>query len=239
MKVLVFQHVSHEHPGSLSEFAKEFGVQLPTISFWEKYSIPKISLFDGLLVMGGPMGVYEPADIFPSRDDEIAAVKEAVKQKIPILGLCLGSQLLAHALGAKVHPNIQKGKHVKEIGYYRVHLTSAGQKSPLFRGFSDIIDVLQWHGDTFDLPKDATHLATSPLCQNQAFSYRSAYGCLFHMEFTPEMVETQIEVDRKWIHKDFDIDETLLKNQAREYASKMKSQARKFFENFLQIIKNK
>lgn len=236
MKFLVFQHVPHENLGLISDVLKELGVEADVVKLWEDYKVPDLSQFDGLIIMGGPMGVYEN---YPSEQDELATIKKALG-KIPIIGFCLGSQLLAHALGAKVYPNIKDGKKVKEIGYYQVNLTNDGLNDPILRGFSTPMRVFQWHGDAFDLPKGAKLLATNSNCINQAFVYgeNHAYGFLFHFEFTPKMVENQIKIDKEWIHQDFVMDEEKLRKEAREYASLMEDQCRRLFNNFISIVKN-
>jgi GMP synthase-like glutamine amidotransferase len=209
MKLLVLQHVSHEHPGYISQYAHEKEIILDIVELWKPYTIPNTSKYGGLIIMGGPMGAYEN---YPSRDDEIHTIKNALGN-IPILGFCLGSQLLAYALGTDVHPNIQDGKKIKEVGYFQVDLTKDGKKSKILKNLPSPLKVLQWHGDVFDLPKDATLLASSPLCLNQAFSYKNAYGFLFHFEFTPDMISGQIEIDKKWIHEDNEINEKFLLNE--------------------------
>ena len=236
MKFLVFQHVPHEHPGLISDFAQERGIKLNIVEFWKPYKIPPLTNHDALIIMGGPMGVYEAKDVFPSKDEELSIIKK-ILGKIPIFGFCLGSQLLAYALGAAVHPNIKNGKHIKEIGYYNVDLTKEGMESPIFRGFPQKFEVLQWHGDAFDLPKDTNLLASSTNCTNQVFSFHHAYGILFHLEFKPEMVEKQIEFDRQWIHKDFEIDEQKLLAEAKQKESLMRAQSETLLNNFLDICK--
>lgn len=235
MKFLVFQHIENEYPGFIAEAARAKGISLDTVEFWKPYRIPSLSNYDGLIIMGGPMGVYDGKDIFPSKEEELAIIKEAIG-KIPMLGICLGSQLIAHALGAAVHKNIMDGKHIKEIGYYDIDLTADGQNSSLFKGIPSKFNVLQWHGDAFELPNESKLLATSPACTNQAFSYKNAYGLLFHMEFTPEMVEKQIEVDKNWIHKDFEIDEGKLMEEAKEKESLMRAQSEMLLNNFLGLL---
>lgn len=234
---LVLQHVEHEHPGLLTEAAKKHGVGLEVVELWKPYKIPNVLNYQGLIIMGGPMGVYEN---YPSKRDEIETIKKALG-KVPIIGFCLGSQLLAHALGADVHPNIVDGKKTKEAGYYTVDLTDAGLRDTILKGFNSPMEVLQWHGDAFDLPKGATLLATSPLCTNQAFRFnldsgKPVYGFLFHFEFTPQMIDRQIEIDKSWIHTDIDVDEEKLKVQAREKAKLMEEQCQRLFDNFLEIV---
>jgi len=240
MKFLVFQHVPHEHPGLLTQCARENGVELTVIEFWKPYRIPQPEDFDALMIMGGPIGVYDNADVFPSKNDEVDFIKKALEKKTPMIGFCLGSQLIAHTLGARVYPNMRNSKKIKEIGYYDVNLTQEGKADPIFKGLTSPIKVLQWHGDAFDLPDGAQLLATSPACANQAFRYGgNAYGILFHNEFTPEMIEKQIETDRVWIHDQFELDEELLKKQADEYRDWIAQQCRLLFKNFLHIVTSK
>ncbi|MGH7245301.1 MAG: type 1 glutamine amidotransferase [Candidatus Levyibacteriota bacterium] len=236
MKFLLFQHVPHEHPGLIADFAKKNNIELIVIKFWEHYEIPEIVGFDALIIMGGPMGVYEGPDIFPSKVEELAAIRKAMHENIPVLGFCLGSQLLASALGAEVHPNIVDGKKVKEIGYFTINLTKEGQKSPLFQGFEQKTEVLEWHGDAFDLPNGAQLLASSTDCTNQAFSFGKNFGLLFHFEFTPDMVKNQIAVDNKWIHEDYELSEDQLNKHAAEVAEKMKRESEMLLTNFVSVI---
>lgn len=234
MKFLVFQHVPHENPGLIKEWAKERGVKLKILKLWQEYTMPEKDPFDALIIMGGPMGVYEN---YPSEKDELKFIR-SVLGKTPIIGFCLGCQLLAHALGAKVYPNIKRGKKVKEIGYCQVEFTASGKKDPLYSGFPSPLTVLQWHGDAFDLPAGAKLLASSKECKNQAFVFgKNAYGMLFHNEFTPKMIIGQIKIDKTWIHTDHEIDEEELKKEAVKREKQMRKQCFLLMDNFLKIVR--
>ena len=232
MKLLVFQHVPHEHPGFIAQYARDKNIELNITELWKPYVMPKADEHNALIILGGPMGVYEGADKYPSKNDEVNYIRKSLG-RLPILGFCLGSQILAYGLGAKVYKN-QK----KEIGYYNVELTEEGKANRLFRGFASPIKVLQWHGDTFDLPKGAELLATAPDCQNQAFVYgTNAYGLQFHTEFTPEMIKKQIETDRQWIHDGFELNENRLEREAGDLLELMENQTKSLLDNFVSVIK--
>ncbi|MDR3642964.1 MAG: type 1 glutamine amidotransferase [Candidatus Doudnabacteria bacterium] len=233
MKFLVLQHVPHEHPGLISAWAEQRGVGLTIVGMWKPYRRPKAGDFDAVIILGGPMAVYEE---FPSKNDELAFIKDALDKDKHILGFCLGAQLLANALGAKVYPNEKNGRPVKEIGYYDIRLTDFGTEDPLFKNFQPAIKVLQWHGDTFDLPERGILLASSDDCKNQAFKCHKSYGVQFHMEFTPQMVEKLILEDREWIYKDYQLDDEQLKQQSKAYEELMAKQCNLLMDNFIATI---
>ncbi len=140
---------------------------------------------DLLIVLGGPIGVYETGD-YPFLSHEIAMVGERLARGLPTLGICLGAQLMAAALGARVYPS-----GIKEIGWKPVTLSEAGRDSCLAPSVEPGLPVLHWHGDTFDLPGGAVHLASSDLCENQAFLFGpNALALQFHLETTAEALES-------------------------------------------------
>src|SRR5262245_48202866 len=188
MRALVLQHVAVEGPGTLAPYLEARGWKLETVALHAGARPPEDAQgYQAIIVMGGPMGVYDEAE-YPFLRDEHHFLRRAIAQGVPLLGICLGSQLLAKALGARVYRNPQK-----EIGWYTVDLTPAGAADPLFAGLTTPVPVFQWHGDAFDLPVGATSLASSPLCTHQAFRYGDrVYGLLFHLELTPAVIDSWI-----------------------------------------------
>ena len=185
MKVLVLQHLDVEHPGVFRDFLKEDGATLTTVELDVGETIPDLDPFDVMIVMGGPQDVWQE-DQFPWLVAEKAAIRRwAVDLGRPFLGLCLGHQLLAEAVGGRVGP----GK-VPEVGALQVELTDAGLGDPLFAGVPNPVPVLQWHGaEVKALPEGAVSLARSDVCEIQAFRYGTrAYGLQCHVEATRDTV---------------------------------------------------
>ena len=183
-RVLVLQHVAAEGPGAIGAALAARGMELRTVRIDLGQPVPRdAGGAAGLVVMGGPRGVYE-AGRFPHLADELRLIESFLKSGLPILGICLGSQLLAAALGARVRPS-----GFKEIGWHPVRLRDAAGGDPLWSGLPETFTAFHWHGDTFDLPAGAVRLASSELTENQAFHWGpSAYGLLFHLEVDAEQV---------------------------------------------------
>jgi GMP synthase (glutamine-hydrolysing) len=186
--LLVLQHISCEPPAAFEEELLDRGLELVRVELDEGEAIPERDGFAGIVVMGGPMGAYED-DAHPWLAGEKRYLREAVARDIPVWGVCLGAQLLAAALGARVY----RGPEA-EVGLLPVELTEAAADDPVFGDAPRSIPTLQWHGDTFDLPEDATLLARSPAYRNQAFRVGRSYGLQFHVEVTPELAAQWGEV---------------------------------------------
>jgi GMP synthase (glutamine-hydrolysing) len=183
-KVLVFQHVANEILGTLNPSLKQQGLRIRYVNFErDPNAQPTIDKYNGLIVLGGHMGVYE-ADQYTHIKTEMKLIEEALKKDVPILGICLGAQILAHVLGSEVRKAPEK-----EMGWYDIDLTPAGEKSLLLSHFKKTEKIFQMHGDTFDIPKSCEHLAQSKICPAQAFSYgRKVYGLQFHLEVDEAMI---------------------------------------------------
>ena len=189
-KLLVFQHSAREPLGVLDPMLRRAGFRIRYINFSRQPDVkPDVSRYNGLVVLGGPMNV-DQAHLHPHLATEIEVIKEALALDIPILGICLGAQLLAAALGANVQPN-----SVREIGWYRLHPTAAANGDPLCRHLDGSQHVFQWHAYTFDLPDGAVHLASTPTCPNQAFRFGDrAYGLQFHLEADLQLIKRWLDV---------------------------------------------
>jgi GMP synthase-like glutamine amidotransferase len=185
MRILVFQHVAVEHPGAFRQLWREHGDEWRTVELDAGELVPDLNDFDLLVVMGGPMDVWQE-DLYPWLRPEKAAIRHWVKDLgRPFLGICLGHQLLAAALGGVVRLMDQP-----EIGIGEVTLTDAGRRDPLFAGFAPLVETFQWHGaEISQLPDGAEVLAMNSSCPIQAFRYgRHAYGLQYHVEITASTV---------------------------------------------------
>jgi len=188
-RLLVFQHVPHEILGTLDPLLRASGFRIRYVNFSRQPDArPDVSDYHGLIVLGGPMNC-DQSDRHPHLAAEIEIIQEALTHGKPVLGICLGAQLIARALGARVSRN-----PVKEIGWYDLSPTEAGKTDPLFSKLADRQMIFQWHGDTFEIPDGAVHLASSPDCRNQAFKYGDhVYALQFHLEVDEPMI-------RRWLH---------------------------------------
>ena len=189
-KLLVLQHVAHEILGTLDPLLRSYGFRNRYVNFGrEPGAKPSVDGYHGLVILGGPMNV-DQVDQFPHLAAELNVVREALDRDIPILGICLGSQLLARALGSAVYPNVSK-----EIGWYPLSPTGAAASDPLLGHLRDPENIFQWHGDTFDIPESAVHLASSPSCRNQAFRYGDrTYGFQFHLEVDSGLIHRWLSI---------------------------------------------
>ena len=181
MRVLAFRHVPFEGLGLLEPALSARGVSIHYVDAYQPGAvIPRAADYAALIFLGGPMSVN---DDLPYLRLEMEVIRDAVARRQPVLGICLGAQLIAKALGAKVFVNTRK-----EIGWFDLQFTSAAADDPLFSGLSTET-VFHWHGETFDLPPGAELLASSELCRNQIFRIKPhVYGLQCHLEVTPAMV---------------------------------------------------
>lgn len=189
-KLLVCQHVPHEILGTLNPMLKRAGFRIRYVNFGRHPDAqPSLDGYDGLVVLGGPMSAYDDHRL-PHLAVEMKLIDSAMQRNLPVLGICLGAQLLARTLGARVYAN-----PIKEIGWYDVVPSDHAETDPLLGEFDDRETLFQWHGDTFEIPSGAFHLAASRQCANQAFRYgANIYGFQFHLEVDEPMILRWLKV---------------------------------------------
>ncbi|NWG01516.1 MAG: type 1 glutamine amidotransferase [Syntrophaceae bacterium] len=187
MNVLIVKHIEIEGPGLIEIYLKKEKIPNQILNLGTGFPLPKLDSFTHIVILGGPMNVYEE-NRYPFLREEDFFIKEAIQRGKSILGICLGAQLIAKALGAKVFKSPEK-----EIGWYDVSLTRIGSIDPLFSNLPKTFSVFQWHEDTFEIPHGARLIATSSSVLYQAFRYGdNAYGLQFHLEVTEGMIQEWI-----------------------------------------------
>jgi GMP synthase (glutamine-hydrolysing) len=237
LKVLVLQHISCEPPGEFEEVLKARRASIHRVELDELEPLPDWREFGAVVAMGGPMSVNDDAS-FPWLTAEKRLIREAVQAGTPFWGTCLGVQLLAASLGARVYSGSRP-----EVGLLPVTLTEEAMRDPVFQGLPRELLALQWHGDTFDLPEGAVLLASSPAYPAQAFRWgRSAYGVQFHLEVDAKLAA---EWGRVPVYKEA-LDRALgpgameaLVSEVRDQSAGMLSTARTLFESWLRVTVDK
>jgi GMP synthase-like glutamine amidotransferase len=224
MSVLILKNASVEGPGTIGDHIRAAGASFTVVDLEQGQPLPDHRAFSHLVVMGGPMAVYE-MDRTPYLKDEAALIEKGIKAGMRVLGVCLGAQLLAHVLGARVYA----GGH-KETGWYDVSLTDDGMGDSCMQRLAvdgrNIAQVFQWHGDTFDLPRDAVRLASSAVYPNQAFRHGGGvYALQFHIEVTPGIVHG-------WLKNEQGVDLPLIDKRSHDLFGPYLTRARAFYRAF-------
>ncbi len=183
MRIHYLQHVPFEDLANIEAWAKKRGHEISGTMLFQDEPFPELSEFDWLMIMGGPMNIYEH-DRYPWLGREKEFIGRAIAADKIVLGICLGAQLMADALGGGVRRNEQK-----EIGWLPVRLTPEAKSSKIFRVLPDNFVAFHWHGDTFDIPPAAVRMAESQACKNQAFEIGRAVGLQFHLESSMDSID--------------------------------------------------
>lgn len=218
--VLFIQNTRVEGSGCLGDLLKNDGFEITLVN--AKHEPLSEKDFSLVVILGAPESAN---DDLPYLQAQQHLIKNCVEKNIPVLGICLGSQLIAKTFGAKVY----RGLH-KEIGFYND--LKIYNNSPLFSNFKNPFTVFHWHGDTFDLPEDAVRLASSEHYLNQAFQYKSAVGLQFHLEVNEEMVNLWLDNSEEKLQQIPYIDPQKIRLDINENISKVKSNMKNFYNNF-------
>ena len=205
MRLHYLQHVPFEDLARIENWAEDRGHELSRTLLFDGQELPGIDEFDWLVIMGGPMNIYEE-DKYPWLASEKRFIRDASASNKIVLGICLGGQLIADVLGGKVRRNLYK-----EIGWHPVKLTPEGQKSRIFGVLPNTFMAFHWHGDTFEIPPQALRAAESESCANQAFMLGKTVGLQFHLESSMDSIDHLIKncsdelVDGKYIQSQEEI----------------------------------
>ena len=226
--VLVVQNIGCEHLGNLSRLFESDGYNISLLNAQKDSIQTEINSYSGIIILGGPMSVYDNYDYFK---DQQKLIKKAVDIQIPILGICLGSQLIAESLGGTVYPG-----NLKEIGWYNIEITENGSRD-IFNGVKSLKNkVFQWHGDTFHLPKSAVILAKSDTYV-QAFRINSAIGIQFHIEINESMIEEWVKIYSKEV-LDLKLDKTNIMPQQKKQIMDLFILCKLVYNNFKEMMQN-
>jgi len=227
---LILQHEPLEGPGTIAEEIRAAGHGIKTIRIDQKEKVPAdLSPFAGLVVMGGTMGVYDQGKL-PHLKEEITLLQKAVQSEKPVLGICLGSQLLATAIGVEVKPG------EKEIGWVPVHKMPEACKDPVLRRLPENFQALMWHGDHFPLPKGASHLLGTQKCGCAGFRFgKKAYGLVPHLEMTAAMIDEMVTACRKELAA-AQVEPAQILEDSSEYAEPTEELARTMWKAWVGLV---
>ncbi|MCD9028634.1 gamma-glutamyl-gamma-aminobutyrate hydrolase family protein [Luteimonas sp. BDR2-5] len=234
-RILVFQHVAAEPLGTLDPLIRQRGHRIRFVNFErEPDAQPNVDRYRGLIVLGGPMNVEEQ-HVRPHLRTELRAIERMLQQGKPVLGICLGAQLLAHVLGAPVRRIARP-----EIGWYPLRTTDAGRSDRILGPIGSDAAVFQWHGRHFQIPETATHLAWTEHCEQQAFRWGdNAYGFQFHLEMDEPLIERWLAnpvYRAELLASGLPHDADAIRAHTRAHIATMQAQADQVFNNFLDLI---
>jgi GMP synthase (glutamine-hydrolysing) len=227
---LVLQHIACEPPGIYEDVLDERRATLHRVEIDAGEELPDWRQFDAIVAMGGPMSVNDDGAL-PWLRDEKELVAAAVRSGKPFWGVCLGVQLLAASLGARVYPGDEP-----EVGVLPVELTTEGARDPVFSVLPPTLPALQWHGDTFDIPDGAVRLAGSRAYPNQAFRFENAYGVQFHLEVPGSMAREWLDVPEYASALEQTIGSESLLRAVDERVDEMLEHGRALFERWLDLV---
>lgn len=226
MRIHIVQHLENENAGCILQWAQKRSHQLScTYLFQQHFEFPAADDLDMLIILGGTMGAYEE-EKFPWLSTEKNFIRQVIAANRIVLGICLGSQILAEVLGSRVYPHSKK-----EIGFFPVYKTEAAIHEDAIAGMPASWTVFHWHGDTFDLPPGAVHLFFSDACSQQGFKKGKCFGFQFHGEVNDELLHSMIVHERNELIKSDHV-----QTEAGILSYKVMDENIHYFNNFLDQI---
>ena len=227
-KILVLQHIEVETPGIILDLMKTKKLEYDCININEKSNAYNPTNYDALIIMGGPMSVNDK-EKYSFIKKEIELVKNYIKNNKPILGICLGSQIIASALGSKIYKNSKM-----ELGWHNVNLL--GSDDYLFKGIDDQFLAFHWHGDVFSLPNKSKKLASSNLTKLQAFNYNNnRYGLLFHLEINEQIINNLVDLFENDLIQE-SLKKEIVLNNLKKNLTEVNNTGRIIFNRWLSLI---
>ena len=225
-RILIIQHIDIETPGIILNFMKEKGISFDCIKIENDNT--NLLDYDGLIIMGGPMSVNDKAQ-YSFIDQEIALVKHYLKLHKPILGICLGSQIIASALNSSIYRNSKQ-----ELGWHKISLSQTN--NTIFENLENNFLAFHWHGDIFDLPNNSIKLASSQISNIQAFVFqKNCYGLLFHLEVTKEIVENIVDTFKSDLVSE-SIDKSIILSDLEKKIKMINDNGKIIFNRWLDLI---
>ncbi len=228
MSVLIIKNVASEGPGTIADYLENKGIKYTILEIYDcNMEVPDVRDYSHLVIMGGPAAVYD-IDDSSNMHFETAIIRAFLLSKKPVLGICLGAQMIANALKAEVYYGGSA-----EVGWYNVDLTQEGMDDPVFSTIAvnnePYAEVFQWHGDTFKLPKNSVRLSSSEVYENQAFRYKdNVYALQFHIEVKPEMI-------KEWFVNDNSGKSEEMFKKSEEVSPEYNKRAMAFYDKFFSI----
>ncbi len=230
MTILFIQHVRNEGPGIFKEVLDEMGISSHIFEIFSHKNFSLPSDCRGVIILGGPMNVDEESQ-YPFLKEEKEFIGNLLHKDIPLLGICLGAQLIAQVAEGRVFRAAEK-----EIGWYPIRLTGEGEQDSLFQGLPKLFDIFQLHEDTFEIPPKGKRLVTSDGCHNQGFKVgKRGYGLQFHLEADSKMISNWLDANKEDPFFDNVNSVDSLKQETTEKISTCLTWGKRLFQNFIQL----
>lgn len=227
--IIILKNIEIEGPGLIQKWLEEKSIRFDVLEYYETIDIIDLDIYSAVIILGGPMSANDSYE-YIKKEKEL--INNCMRTELPLLGICLGSQLISKSLGGTITRN-----QLKEIGVFELSLTSDGRNSKIFEKLPESFKIFQWHGETFSIPPRGKLLATAQTCVNQAFQIGNVFGLQFHIEFTSQMIEKIIEAYIEEVLEENLNPDKIQEEFDRNYQA-IKDVGKILFTNFLNLIQS-